>query len=333
MTSIAVAPRPMSIAQKNPRRVPSFMIVRLMGPTGMESSRPLTKPVRPASRMGCNSGRSAFLGRGGSGFVLFLLDCFFDLTADLARDARTNEAIDQVKREKRRQDVGENLDLFVQDENQSDEQCCKDRLEEGAGRAQTEGFETGVPDRAHHHRREEQEHGGQKILPVSEGPVLLIEFDDEQREGSNQAGSRRNREPQEFLAGAVLPLRAQAVEPGEAKGPAKQINRGDEPTQFRLALNHVLQNHAMDQEGGGRAEGNQVRQRIEFAAEGAFDAAHARDPAIEQIEYARQQDKAQRDFDRVKIARGDVGFYDFGQSNKAAEEVAGREEVGEKIDL
>jgi len=38
-------------AHLNPRRAPSFMMVKLIGPTGIESSKPLRNPVRAATRM------------------------------------------------------------------------------------------------------------------------------------------------------------------------------------------------------------------------------------------------------------------------------------------
>ncbi len=41
----------MSTAQAKPRRAPSLMIVRLTGPTGMDSSNPLTKPVSAAMKI------------------------------------------------------------------------------------------------------------------------------------------------------------------------------------------------------------------------------------------------------------------------------------------
>ena len=48
---MAEAPRPMSVAQTKPRRAPSLMIVKFTGPTGMDSSKPLTNPVSAAMRM------------------------------------------------------------------------------------------------------------------------------------------------------------------------------------------------------------------------------------------------------------------------------------------
>jgi len=52
---MTVAPRPISAAHLNPRCAPSFRIVRLIGPTGIESNRPLIRPVMPATRIGGSS--------------------------------------------------------------------------------------------------------------------------------------------------------------------------------------------------------------------------------------------------------------------------------------
>src|ERR1035438_5580435 len=55
MTSMTVAPKPISAAHLNPRCAPSFRIVRLIGPIGMESRRPKVRPVKPATRIGGSS--------------------------------------------------------------------------------------------------------------------------------------------------------------------------------------------------------------------------------------------------------------------------------------
>src|SRR5437867_12254146 len=105
MTSMAVAPRPIIIAQKNPRRAPSFMIVRLIGPTGTDKSRPLINPVTPASRIVWRSVIPASLRQQLVGFFFVL---FLDFTADFSGNARTDEPIQQIKGEESRQCVIEN---------------------------------------------------------------------------------------------------------------------------------------------------------------------------------------------------------------------------------
>src|ERR1051325_520763 len=55
MTSMMVAPRPMRNAQPKPRRAPSLTMEMLMGPTGMETRKPLTKPVSAGTVYGDRS--------------------------------------------------------------------------------------------------------------------------------------------------------------------------------------------------------------------------------------------------------------------------------------
>ena len=64
-----------------------------------------------------------------------------------------------------------------------------------------------------------------------------------------------------------------------------------------LAFEHIVQDNAMDQKGRRHAEGNQVGQGIKLAAERAFDAAHASDSSVKEIENARQQDISEGLFD------------------------------------
>src|SRR3954466_3933287 len=93
MRYMAIAPRPIMKAQKNPRRAPSLTMVMLMGPTGMETTKPLIKPAMPAVKRELNwSIRSVqrFVA------VVLILVFFFDFLAHFAGDSRTDEAINQV---------------------------------------------------------------------------------------------------------------------------------------------------------------------------------------------------------------------------------------------
>jgi hypothetical protein len=85
--------------------------------------------------------------------------------------------------------------------------------------------------------------------------------------------------------------------------PQMQINRGDEPADFRvLVAEYIVQHDPVHQKRRRDAERNQVGQRIEFAAKRAFVPAHARDAAVEQIENAREQNERQRDLDLAVVA-------------------------------
>jgi len=64
---MVVAPSPIRAAHLNPRRAPSFRIVRLIGPMGIESSSPLMIPVSPATKIGgseCMRGQPGAAGPG-----------------------------------------------------------------------------------------------------------------------------------------------------------------------------------------------------------------------------------------------------------------------------
>src|SRR5690242_19626480 len=61
---MAVAPSPINAAHLNPRRAPSLRIVMLIGPTGMDNTKPEISPVRAATRMG---GRSSIISVGAEG--------------------------------------------------------------------------------------------------------------------------------------------------------------------------------------------------------------------------------------------------------------------------
>src|SRR6185312_8542773 len=135
----------MSSAHLKPRRAPSLMMVRLTGPTGMASNNALKKPVSAERTMGCIASIELR-----QFFFLFLL---FDLMAHPPRNARANEAIDQIKRKKCGQQVIKNL--FAEHENQAQEQGRAKRFGKCAGGAQPQGFEGRIFHRADHHRREE----------------------------------------------------------------------------------------------------------------------------------------------------------------------------------
>src|SRR5438309_3841655 len=159
MTSIAVAPRPMSSAHQNPRRAPSFKIVRLTGPTGIDRKKPLTNPVRPAMRIGRSSGIACRVSRGVSGArwrLLLLLLLFLNLMADLpGPKARADKTVDEVAGEKDRQHVEE--DDLVEHKDETHEQGSNDRFGESAGGTQAQRFEAGILDRADHHRGEKNQ--------------------------------------------------------------------------------------------------------------------------------------------------------------------------------
>jgi len=82
----------------------------------------------------------------------------------------------------------------------------------------------------------------------------------------------------------------------------------------------------MNQECRSRPKRDHVRQRIEFASEGAFHASHSRHAAIEQVEDASQQNEPQGDrYLLVKIALAEIRLDDLRQRDEPAEQVACRQ--------
>src|ERR1044071_7532379 len=120
------------------------MMVRFTGPTGTDSSKPLMKPVRAASRI-VSAMRSLVHQR----FLCFLVVLFFDLAANPAGNAWADKAVYQVNCEQRRQHVIK--DLLPQDHNEAQEQRGDNRFGKSAGGAQPKRFEARISNRADHH--------------------------------------------------------------------------------------------------------------------------------------------------------------------------------------
>src|SRR5256885_9100608 len=98
----------------------------------------------------------------------------FDFTAPRAREAGTNEAIDEIKGEKGGQHVKE--DFFPQDHDETDEQGDADGLGKSALRTQAQRFEARIFYGADHHRRQKDQDHGDKIVPFAEGLFVFIEM-------------------------------------------------------------------------------------------------------------------------------------------------------------
>src|SRR6185503_6970317 len=91
---------------------------------------------------------------------------------------------------------------------------------------------------------------------------------------------------------------------------------------------------AVDQKRRRRAKRNDVRQRIEFAPERTFITAHPGDTTIEQVEEAGQDDEENGVANVVvEIGIADVCLDDPCQRQKAAEEVAGGQQIRQQINL
>src|SRR5215510_10880069 len=101
MKSMTTAPKPIRAAHLKPRRAPSLIIVRLIGPVGMELRKPLPNPIMPArtAKIASSDMRLLFRPAGGL-FVVFL----FNLAPNLTGDSRPDKAINEIGHERHRQD-------------------------------------------------------------------------------------------------------------------------------------------------------------------------------------------------------------------------------------
>src|SRR6266446_1232185 len=143
------------------------MIVRFTGPTGTDSSKPLMKPVSPASRI-VSAMRTLFHGN----LLRLLILFFFDLAANPAGNARSDKTVHQVKREQGWQYVIKNL--FPQDHDEPEEQGGDNRFGKSAAGTQAERFETGISYLADHHGRKEQQDGDEQPLPFAQTALMFI---------------------------------------------------------------------------------------------------------------------------------------------------------------
>ena len=111
------------------------------------------------------------------------------------------------------------------------------------------------------------------------------------------------------------------VESGQTDRPAGGIDGGDgdagEP--------QAVQRPFVDEDGGGDAEGDHVREAVELDAEVALRLGHARDPAVERVEEVPEEDGDGRPIEVVPgvLAGGEHDRID------AAENAAHREQAGQ----
>src|ERR1041385_2665539 len=229
MTSMTVAPAPMRAAHLKPRLAPSFRMLRLMGPTGMEMSSPLMKPVPMATAVG---GRSMRSGRRRVIVVFLVLD-FID---DFFRDARADKAVNEIGGEEHGQDEDE--EFVLQYQGGADEEDADERFGEGAGGAEVEFFEGRIFHFAHHHEREEEHDGGKDEAHVALRETLFVVPHHEHGERRDEAGRRRDGKAQELLAAAAAGHGGETVESRQTKRAANQVNRRDKPAGLRVRAEH-----------------------------------------------------------------------------------------------
>src|ERR1700679_1864459 len=156
----------MSSAHLNPRRAPSLMMVRLTGPTGIEEkTSAVMKPASAASKVGGKSG--ILISR------VRLVVILFNFTPPCAREAWSDETVNQICGEKCGQNIIKNF--LAQNQNTADEQRAGDYFKKRRGRTQAESFETRITHGPDHHRRQKNQDGGEQIIPVAETFFLFVE--------------------------------------------------------------------------------------------------------------------------------------------------------------
>src|SRR5271168_4127830 len=132
MTSMNAAPSPISIAHANPRRAPSLMMVRLMGPTGTdEKTSALKNPAIPAKRIECDS-------IGSVSDAMFII-IFFNLPAPGTRNVGPDKTVKQVGCEEKRQHVIN--DFILQNQEAPEEYRSNHDFQKRGRRAQSQRLE------------------------------------------------------------------------------------------------------------------------------------------------------------------------------------------------
>ncbi len=130
--------------------------------------------------------------------------------------------------------------------------------------------------------------------------IVFIKIDDQEGQRSDETGSHGNGNTAEVAAGTrLLGDGGEAVEAGESHRATDKIDEGDGPAD----VSQREKNSPREQHGRSHSERNDIRKRIELAAEGRILPAEPGKAAVQQIEEAgaeNQQDGvfivAPRDF-------------------------------------
>ena len=210
----------------------------------------------------------------------------------------------------------------------------KQETRDWALRAPIQSFETGVADFAEHHKAKKEEKSRKGVLEISDDPIRLVVFEQQESDGGNESGGGGDGESAEvFGAGWVLGFDGEGIKAGEAHGSTNEVDEGDHPTN---ASGELGQHDFKNKECRCDSEGDDVSERVELTAEGAFVSAEAGDAAIEHIEDKGAQNPKQAGF--VGLGPSDVilrlkqtALDDLQNSHKAAEEIARGHQAGEEI--
>lgn len=243
-------------------------------------------------------------------------------------EVRADDAVEEVGGE----DGGEGVAVVEDDEAEEDDSA--EELGDGAPGAPVEGLEAWVGEAAEHHEAEEEHEEGEDVFPRADFTVVFVNLEEEEGNGGDEAGGGGDGEAAEFLEGFGFGVGGEDVEAGEAEGTAGEVNEGDEPAD---AVGEFSEDDFEDEEGGGDAEGDDVGEGIELAAEGAFLAAEPGEAAIEHIAEEGTDDEEEAAFVVEPPALGgglalDGALEDAEDGHETAEEVACGHEVRQEED-
>src|SRR6266480_1528268 len=268
---------------------------------------------------------------------LLVLVLVFNLMNDLPRQARPDEAVNQIRRENHRQ--RDRQDIFASDEQEGGGQNDGDHLWEGAFGAPIEGLEGGILHFTDHHEREKDHDDRHDVTPrrLCESlvqPATVIQPEQEQGDGGYRAGGGGNRETKKIPASTAA-CGCQTVETRQSKRAANQINRRDEPADFRVFFKDIVQHDAVHQKRRRGAKGNNVGQRVEFASERAVLSSEARHPPVQEVKNTGEDDKKNgvADGGTEGAGIGDVRSDDERQRQKAAKKISRRQQIREQINF
>src|SRR5439155_2192983 len=170
-----------------------------------------------------------------------------------------------------------------------------DHFGERAFGARIRGLEGRIFHFTDHHEREKDHDDRQDVTSGRfckslVQPAAVNQPEQEQGDGGHRAGGGGNRETKKIPASTAARGR-QTVEARQSKRAANQINRRNEPADFRVFFKDIVQHDAVHQKRRRGAKGNNVGQRVEFASERAVLSPEARHPPVQQVKNAGEDDK------------------------------------------
>jgi hypothetical protein len=107
--------------------------------------------------------------------------------------------------------------------------------------------------------------------------IILMEINEQEGQRGDESGGHRDGKSAEIGGSSgVFRQRGETIEPRESHRAANQIDQSNAPADVAKREQHSFgQQHRR-----GHAEGNDVRERIEFLPEGGFLTAETGEPAI-----------------------------------------------------